>query len=43
MANFYDYYEYDASIGDIYVPTPGSVAGPDDNGGQLSAQCVGFV
>jgi formylglycine-generating enzyme required for sulfatase activity len=22
MANFYDYYEYDSSIGDIYVPNP---------------------
>ena len=22
MANFYDYYEYDAAIGDIYVPSP---------------------
>ena len=22
MANFYDYYEYDASIGDIYVSNP---------------------
>ena len=22
MANFYDYYEYDAAIGDIYVANP---------------------
>ena len=32
------------SIGDIYVSNPTvAVAAPDDDGGQLSAQRVGFV
>jgi len=44
MANFYDYWEYDAAIGDIYLSSPTvSVAGSHDGGGQLSAECMGFV
>ena len=44
MANFYDYYEYDAAIGDIYVANPSVPwSAPDDDGGQLRAECVWAV